>query len=49
LDKLQRWHERIGARDIHGAPGAEQAREALTTAQEALERYSSAVFERTQL
>jgi len=47
LDKLQRWHERIAARDIHGAPGAEQAREALTKAQEALERYSSAVFERT--
>jgi hypothetical protein len=49
LDKLQRWHERVEARDIHGAPGAEQAREALARAQEALERYSSAVFERTQL
>ncbi|MDP9294681.1 MAG: hypothetical protein M3O90_09725 [Actinomycetota bacterium] len=49
LDKLQRWHERIEARDIHGAPGAEQAEEALARAQEALDRYSSAVFERTQL
>lgn len=49
LDKLQRWHERIDARDLHGAPGAEEAREALGRAQEALERYSSAVFERTQL
>jgi hypothetical protein len=49
LDKLQGWHTRIGVRDIHGAPGAEQAREALTRARDALERYSSAVFERTQL
>jgi hypothetical protein len=49
LDKLQRWHERIAARDIHGAPGAEQARDALTSAGAALERYSSAVFERTHL
>ena len=49
LDKLQRWHARIEARDIHNAPGAQQAREALTQAQDALERYSTAVFERTQL
>ncbi|HEY6691377.1 MAG TPA: Chromate resistance protein ChrB [Solirubrobacteraceae bacterium] len=49
LDKLQRWHARIEARDIHAAPGAAEANEALTRAQEALERYSSAVFERTQL
>ena len=49
LDKLQRWHARIGARDIHAAPGAAQAKTALTRAQAALERYSTAVFERTQL
>lgn len=49
LDKLQRWHERIEARDVHGASGAEQAADALARAGEALERYSSAVFERTQL
>lgn len=49
LDKLQRWHQRIEARDIHDAADAEEAREALTRAQGALERYSSAVFERTQL
>jgi hypothetical protein len=49
LDKLQRWHERIDARDVHGAPGAEQARQALVQAHEALERYSTAVFERTAL
>ena len=48
LDKLQRWHERIDARDIHGAPGAEQAKQALAQAEVVLERYTSAVFERTQ-
>ena len=48
LDKLQRWHERIAARDIHDAPGADAAQEALAQAQQALERYSTAVFERTQ-
>src|SRR3954471_24216536 len=25
LDKLQRWHERIRALDLHGAPGADAA------------------------
>jgi hypothetical protein len=49
LDKLQRWHERIRVRDIHDAPGAAEAQDALTQAQQALERYSTAVFERTQL
>lgn len=49
LDKLQRWHERIAARDIHDAPAGNQAREALAQAHEALERFTSAVFERTQL
>lgn len=49
VDKLQRWHQRIAARDIHAAPGADEAKHALTQAQEELERYSTAVFERTQL
>lgn len=49
LDKLRRWHERIAARDIHQAPGADEAKQALAQANEALERYSSAVFQRTQL
>jgi hypothetical protein len=49
VDKLQRWHDRIAARDIHAACGAEEARRALTQAQEELERYSTAVFEHTQL
>jgi hypothetical protein len=49
LDKLQRWHQRIAERDIHVAPGAEEAAAALAQAQEALDRYTAAVFERTQL
>jgi hypothetical protein len=49
LDKLERWHERIAARDIHGAPGAEEAEQALGGARSELERYTAAVFERTQL
>ena len=48
LDKLQRWHERIRTRDVHGAAGAEPAGRALHQAEEALARYSAAVFERTQ-
>jgi hypothetical protein len=48
VDKLQRWHERIAARDIHTAPGAEEAKQALARAQAELELYSTAVFERTQ-
>ena len=47
-DKLQRWHERIRARDVHDAPGADAAGRALQKAGEALERYSADVFERTQ-
>ena len=49
VDKLERWHERIAARDIHTAGGAEDARRALERAQRELERYTAAVFERTQL
>ena len=48
LDKLQRWHERTRARDLHGASGAEAAGRALRRAEEALARYTAAVFERTQ-
>jgi hypothetical protein len=48
LERLQRWHERIAARDVHGAPRADEARAALERASEALARYSTAVFERTQ-
>lgn len=48
LDKLQRWHERIRLRDVHGAAGAEATRRALRQAEEALTRYTAAVFEHTQ-
>lgn len=49
LDKLQRWHERIRARDIHGAAGAAAAGRSLRDAEAALARYSTAVFEHTDL
>jgi hypothetical protein len=49
LDKLTRWHDRIAVRDIHDAPGGEEARQALAGAKAALDRYTAAVFERTQL
>jgi len=48
LDKLQSWHARIRARDIHAAPGAAGVDRALQEAAAALERYSEAVFEHTQ-
>jgi hypothetical protein len=48
LDKLQRWHARIRTRDVHDAGGAEAAGRALHEAEEALARYSAAVFEHTQ-
>ena len=40
LDKLQRWHQRIRARDVRDAAGADAAGRALQKAGEALERYS---------
>lgn len=47
LDKLVAWHERIAARDVHGATEGPGARALVTQARAALERYSRAVFERT--
>jgi len=47
LDKLERWHERIRARDVCDAGGAAEADSARARAREALERYSQAVFERS--
>jgi hypothetical protein len=49
LEKLARWHERIAARDIHAAAGGESAQEMLDAAQAALDRYTTAVYDRTQL
>src|SRR5262245_36971795 len=48
LEKLQRWHERIRARDVHGALGADAAARSVADAEAAPARYSTAVFERTQ-
>jgi hypothetical protein len=48
LEKLQQWHERIRARDLHGAAGADAVGRGLGEAAEALARYSDAVFEHTQ-
>src|SRR4051795_10332599 len=48
LEKLQRWHQRIRVRDVREAAGADTAQRALQHATAALERYSAAVFERTQ-
>ncbi len=47
FERLQSWHERIVGRDLHGASGSEDAAAALEQAQVALDRYSTAVFERT--
>ena len=47
LDKLQRWHERIRRLDVHGAAGGPAA-SAIRNAEQALARYSEAVFERTK-
>jgi hypothetical protein len=47
LDKLQRWHARIRERDVLGSAAGADAEEALRRAAEALERFSTAVFERT--
>ena len=47
LDRLQAWHERIEARDLHAASGSGEAGAALERAHGALERYSAAVFDRT--
>lgn len=49
LDKLERWRRRIALRDLHGAAGASAADTALTAARDALERYTQAVFEHTDL
>jgi hypothetical protein len=46
LEKLQRWRERIRARDVFDSPAAGRADAALERAAEAFGRYSEAVFER---
>jgi hypothetical protein len=46
VDKLQRWYERTKARDVHGASAGADAAAAMGRAQDALARYSQAVFDR---
>jgi hypothetical protein len=48
LEKLQSWLARIQRLDLHGAAGAEAGTRAVAEAEQALARYSTAVFERTQ-
>jgi vacuolar-type H+-ATPase subunit I/STV1 len=48
LDKLKRWHARIQGRDVCGCDQADEAEDALRRASEALARYTTAVFDRTQ-
>jgi hypothetical protein len=48
LDKLRAWHDRIAARDVHAAAGANEAREAVGRTAAAFDRFSEAVYERTQ-
>src|SRR5262249_17755853 len=48
LEKLRSWHARIRARDVHGSEAAADAEAALERAGKAVERYTQAVFDRTQ-
>jgi len=47
LEKLRSWHERVRARDVHGADGASEAKGALDRATQAVSRFTEAVFDRT--
>jgi hypothetical protein len=47
LEKLKSWHERIRARDVHSSDGAGEAETELARAEEAVARYTTAVFDRT--
>jgi hypothetical protein len=48
LEKLHNWLARIRRLDLHGTAGAAAAARAVHDAEQALARYSAAVFERTQ-
>jgi hypothetical protein len=47
LEKLKSWHSRIRARDVHGSTGSREAEAALARAEQAVGRYTTAVFDRT--
>jgi hypothetical protein len=48
LEKLKSWHARIQGRDVCGCDRAGEAQDALERASEALARYTTAVFDRTE-
>jgi hypothetical protein len=48
VEKLERWFDRISARDVHNATGRPQAHASLKAAQTALTRYADAIFTHTQ-
>jgi hypothetical protein len=47
LEKLKSWHGRIRARDVYECEPAGEAEAALNRAEEAVSRYTTAVFDRT--
>jgi uncharacterized protein YdbL (DUF1318 family) len=47
LEKLRSWRQRIRARDVHGSGGAGEADAALERAEDAVARFTAAVFDRT--
>src|SRR4029079_12086942 len=47
LEKLRSWHARIQARDGHDCDGAADAEAAFERAEEAVSRFTTAVFDRT--
>jgi hypothetical protein len=47
LEKLRSWHARIQARDVHDCDGAADAEAAFGRAEEAVSRFTTAVFDRT--
>ena len=48
VEKLDRWHGRIEARDVHDAERGADARAARERARAALARYADAVYQRTK-
>jgi hypothetical protein len=47
LEKLRSWHARIRARNVHRSDGSGEAEAALGRAEEAVARFTAAVFDRT--
>jgi len=45
LDRLRRWHRELAARDVFGAPGADQAAQQLKHCAERLAEYTELVFQ----